>query len=254
MPASGRWKMVDNLRRTLSPIMCLLALMAGWLLPFDAAGVLDDLCRGHARAAQFVPVLAGIAPRHAGLSQRIHFKTVMSDFRLALLQSLLIITLLAHQAWLMGDAITSTLVRLFITRRDLLEWTPSAQPVPAEPGSGGQRRRGSADRAVVRAGLAGPAHRRERERRRPGSERLAMPAPAGRRSRRGRSEGAGRSAVPRPRPRTARAQGGPGGGFLQAGSPERAAPEARPARPAGTAAARGRVENQTVCDVTPPAR
>ena len=37
MPASGRWKMVDNLRRTLSPMTCLLALMAGWLLPFDAA-------------------------------------------------------------------------------------------------------------------------------------------------------------------------------------------------------------------------
>ena len=127
MPASGRWKMVDNLRRTLSPITCLLALMAGWLLPFDAAVIWTIFVVATLVLPSFVPALAGIAPRHAGLSQRIHFKTVMSDFRLALLQSLLIITLLAHQAWLMGDAITSTLVRLFITRRDLLEWTPSAQ-------------------------------------------------------------------------------------------------------------------------------
>ena len=51
----------------------------------------------------------------------------MSDFRLACLQSLLIIAFLAHQAWLMGDAIIRTLFRLFITRRDLLEWTPAAQ-------------------------------------------------------------------------------------------------------------------------------
>ena len=127
MPASGRWKMVDNLRRTLSPITCLLALMAGWLLPFDAAVIWTIFVVATLVLPSFVPALAGIAPRHAGLSQRIHFKTVMSDFRLALLQSLLIVTLLAHQAWLMGDAITSTLVRLFITRRDLLEWTPSAQ-------------------------------------------------------------------------------------------------------------------------------
>ena len=28
----------------------------------------------------------------------------------------------------MGDAITRTLLRLFITRHDLLEWTPAARP------------------------------------------------------------------------------------------------------------------------------
>ena len=34
---------------------------------------------------------------------------------------------LAHQAWLMSDAIIRTLFRLFITRHDLLEWTPAGQ-------------------------------------------------------------------------------------------------------------------------------
>ena len=36
------------------------------------------------------------------------------------------IVLVAHQAWLMGDAILRTLVRLTITRRRLLEWVPAA--------------------------------------------------------------------------------------------------------------------------------
>ena len=40
---------------------------------------------------------------------------------------LLIVTLLAHQAWLMADAVLRTLFRLFITRRNLLQWTPAAQ-------------------------------------------------------------------------------------------------------------------------------
>ena len=36
------------------------------------------------------------------------------------------IVFLAHQAWLMGDAILRTLVRLTVTRRHLLEWVPAA--------------------------------------------------------------------------------------------------------------------------------
>jgi cyclic beta-1,2-glucan synthetase len=127
MPASGRWKMIDNLRRTLSPLTCLLALLAGWLLPFDAAVVWTLFVLGTIVLPSFIPALAGVLPRHAGLSLRYHFKAVAADFRLACLQSLLITTFLAHQAWMMGDAIIRTLFRLFVTRRNLLEWTPAAQ-------------------------------------------------------------------------------------------------------------------------------
>ncbi len=127
MPARGRWKMIDNLRRTLSPMTCLLALLVGWVLPFNAAVVWTLFVLGMIILPSFVPAVAGIAPRHAGLSLRSHFRAVGSDFRLALLQSLLITTFLAHQAWLMGDAILRTLLRLFVSRRNLLEWTPAAQ-------------------------------------------------------------------------------------------------------------------------------
>ena len=37
LPAIGRWKMLDNLRRTLSAPVAVLALLAGWTAPFDAA-------------------------------------------------------------------------------------------------------------------------------------------------------------------------------------------------------------------------
>ena len=39
----------------------------------------------------------------------------------------LTVTLLAHQAWLMTDAIVRTLCRVYVTRRKLLEWTTAAQ-------------------------------------------------------------------------------------------------------------------------------
>ena len=130
MPASGRWKMVDNLRRTLSPITCLLALMAGWLLPFDAAVIWTIFVAGDARAAQFRAGSGGAraAPSRAS-SLRIHFRACASDFRLALLFSRCSSsTFLAHQAWLMGDAITRTLFRLFITRRNLLSGPRPRRP------------------------------------------------------------------------------------------------------------------------------
>src|ERR1019366_9521163 len=37
IPAVGRWKMLDNLRRTLSAPAAVLALLAGWTLSFHAA-------------------------------------------------------------------------------------------------------------------------------------------------------------------------------------------------------------------------
>ena len=39
IPAIGRWKMLDNLRRTLSAPAAVLALLAGWTLPFEAAAI-----------------------------------------------------------------------------------------------------------------------------------------------------------------------------------------------------------------------
>src|SRR6185503_804832 len=41
MPAIGRWKMLDNLRRTVSAPAAILAFLAGWTLPIDAAAGRD---------------------------------------------------------------------------------------------------------------------------------------------------------------------------------------------------------------------
>ena len=58
---------------------------------------------------------------------RSHLRALGTDLRLAFAQWALVVTFLGHQAWLMGDAIVRTLVRLLVTRRHLLEWVPAAQ-------------------------------------------------------------------------------------------------------------------------------
>jgi cyclic beta-1,2-glucan synthetase len=132
--AMGRWKMLDNLRRTLSAPSCMLALLAGLAMPFGVAGVWMGFVLLTIVLPPLIPVFAAILPRRAGVTPRSHLGALGADLRIALAQAVLGITFLAHQAWLMGDAIVRTLVRLFVTRRHLLEWVPAAQAT-SDPGS-----------------------------------------------------------------------------------------------------------------------
>jgi cyclic beta-1,2-glucan glucanotransferase len=128
IPSIGRWKMMDNLRRTLSAPAAFLALLAGWtLLPFASAAVWSGFVLSTIAMPALLPFLAGIVPRRLGISKRSHVRAVGTDLALALSQIAFQVTLLAHQAWLMTDAIARTLFRLFVTRRRLLEWFTAAQ-------------------------------------------------------------------------------------------------------------------------------
>ena len=54
-------------------------------------------------------------------------RAVGTDLVFAVSHVALAVTLLAHQAWLMTDAIVRTLCRVYVTRRKLLEWMTAAQ-------------------------------------------------------------------------------------------------------------------------------
>jgi cyclic beta-1,2-glucan synthetase len=127
IPFIGRWKMLDNLRRTLSAPAIYVALLAGWLLPLNAAVVWTAFVVATFAIPAFIPAFVGVIPRRFGLSQQRHWYMVGADFALASLQLALLITLVASQAWLMADAILRTLFRLFVRRRKLLEWVTAAQ-------------------------------------------------------------------------------------------------------------------------------
>jgi cyclic beta-1,2-glucan synthetase len=125
--AIGRLKMLDNLRRSASAPTVVLALIAGLSLSLQPSIIWIAFILATLALPPMLPVFAGLAPRRSDVALRGHLSALGADLRLALLQTALIITFLAHQAWLMGDAVLRTLVRLTITRRHLLEWTPAAQ-------------------------------------------------------------------------------------------------------------------------------
>jgi cyclic beta-1,2-glucan synthetase len=127
VPLIGRWKMLDNLRRTLLAPATLFALVIGWTLPLRAAAIWTAFVLATIAVPNLPALLAGVIPRRRGLSMRSHLRALFEELRLALSLTLLLLVLVAHQAWIMCDAIGRTLVRLLLTRRHLLEWVTTAQ-------------------------------------------------------------------------------------------------------------------------------
>jgi cyclic beta-1,2-glucan synthetase len=127
IPAISRWKMLDNLRRTLSAPAAFLTLIAGWTLPFASPVIWTAFVLAAIAIPPLLPVLTGLIPHRRGISKRSHLRAVGTDLVLAVSQIGLTVALLAHQAWLMTDAIVRTLFRVYVTRRKLLEWVTAAQ-------------------------------------------------------------------------------------------------------------------------------
>ncbi len=127
IPADSRWKMIDNLRRSLVAPASFLLAVASWTLPGVSAWLWTALFLGSVAVPAIIPVFDGLIPQREGISKRSHLRALADDIRVALSQTLLAVSMLAYQAWLMADAVVRTLARLYVTKRNLLEWLPAAQ-------------------------------------------------------------------------------------------------------------------------------
>ncbi|MGH7893857.1 MAG: glucoamylase family protein, partial [Candidatus Binatia bacterium] len=142
MPGIARWKMVDNLRRTLSAPAAMLTMVAGWIVPGASAVAWTSFVLVAMVLPALLPALAELVSPRAGMSKRTYVRAVAHALALGGSQFAFHVTFLAHQASLMVDAILRTLVRLTVTRRTMLEWVTAAR---AKAGlgleSGGEYRR-----------------------------------------------------------------------------------------------------------------
>jgi cyclic beta-1,2-glucan synthetase len=125
--ALGRWKMLDNLRRSLSAPAALLTLVAAWSVPHAPTTEWLLLVIGALATPSLLALIDGLSYRRAIVTSRSHFKRIAQDILQAIEQCMLSLALLAHHAWLMSDAIARALFRMRVTRRRLLEWTTAAQ-------------------------------------------------------------------------------------------------------------------------------
>ncbi|MBC7712312.1 MAG: hypothetical protein H7177_03180, partial [Rhizobacter sp.] len=122
----GRWKMFDNLRRSLLTPMTFLLLVTlfcireinttPWLLV-----ILASLSVPH-----LLPFLTGLFAYQKKVPFVVQTRSLFEDLLLGISRFILNIVFLPYQSWILIDAIVRTCVRLFFTKRKLLEWTTSA--------------------------------------------------------------------------------------------------------------------------------
>jgi cyclic beta-1,2-glucan synthetase len=124
----SKWKIFDNLRRSLVPLALMLLLLYGWTIStaplfwtFIVLGII------------FLPAVLHFIwqlvrkPDDALFVQHLIYTT--NSLRDYFTQQLIIFVCLPYEAFVNADAILKTIWRLLVTRRKLLQWSPYANQV-----------------------------------------------------------------------------------------------------------------------------
>src|SRR4030095_4423135 len=117
LPIIGRWKILDNLRRSLVSPTLLALLVAGWTMLPGPRSFWTMAVMGVA-ASQLLPVIGRllVGPARAQ-SLPVFVRNLRHDAATALAQIFLSLTFLAFHAFDTAHAIGVTLVRLVVTKR-----------------------------------------------------------------------------------------------------------------------------------------
>ncbi len=123
--ALSRWKILDNLRRTLVPIAVLVLLFGGWLVPGAALATTLIVL-----AIWLVPGLLAALTALLRAPDEVPWGPyaggVLRTLGRQLVREAVGVASLPHDAWLGTDAILRTGARVWVTGRNLLEWRTAA--------------------------------------------------------------------------------------------------------------------------------
>ena len=118
----SRWKIFDNLRRSIVEPAQLALLVAGWTVLPGSVARWTLIALGALAAPWIVVLIIAVLHPPPGRSWRAYYGAVARDAATSAQQVGLAIVFLVHQAVTSVDAVARTLWRLFVTRRDLLAW------------------------------------------------------------------------------------------------------------------------------------
>jgi cyclic beta-1,2-glucan synthetase len=121
-----RWKILDNLRRSLVPPSIVGLLVVAWLVPGSVPWIWTTLALAIVALPLILLLATSLFTMAGSGSWKLKFRDLLEKLRFTGGQSLLSIIFLAEQARLATDAIVRTLLRLSVTRRNLLEWETAA--------------------------------------------------------------------------------------------------------------------------------
>ncbi len=136
----GRWKIFDNLRRSVLSLALMVVLLAGYLQAFgnsDAASpawfVLAVLL---VVACPIIFFLIGQVSRLPHFSRRYrYYMTLLRGAAVVIYRSLVQFALLPKEAWMYTDAIVRSCYRMLFSHKNLLNWVPSDEAAKSTKGT-----------------------------------------------------------------------------------------------------------------------
>ncbi|HEV7929880.1 MAG TPA: glucoamylase family protein, partial [Nitrosospira sp.] len=124
LSALSRWKLLDNLRRSLVPAALLLLVLLGWMVltepAFWTAVVIAVLV-----VPAVTALVSELSSKPVEVPWRQHLIIISRTAKRNFAQAIFTLASLPYDAYFSLDAIWRTHVRLLVTRRRLLEWNPS---------------------------------------------------------------------------------------------------------------------------------
>ncbi len=125
LSALSRWKIFDNLRRSLVPAGLMLLLLGGWLFIPESAGLATLVVLAILLVPGLLAVLVDVFRKSVDLPLAMHLGGLVRSGARQLGQILLTLAFLPYDAYISVDAVGRTLLRLLVTHRRLLEWQTS---------------------------------------------------------------------------------------------------------------------------------
>jgi hypothetical protein len=123
----SRWKIVDNLRRSLTEFAFFLLLLCGWFV-FPGKALYWTLATVVAMSfPTYVQFFTSMVRAARAGTLRADWGDIVSDFGNAQLAFLFRVALLLHQSLVTLDAVVRTIVRMAVTRKRLLQWETAAE-------------------------------------------------------------------------------------------------------------------------------
>ncbi|HEY0671580.1 MAG TPA: hypothetical protein VGD27_04900, partial [Longimicrobiales bacterium] len=123
----SRWKIFDNLRRSLVEAAQLALLISAWTILPGSPLTWTAIAVGAIAAPWIASLLLAVLRPPLDKSWLAYYSAVGRDARTSLQQLALTLAFLPHQAFISLDAVTRSLWRSYVSKRHLLEWQTASR-------------------------------------------------------------------------------------------------------------------------------
>jgi len=126
-PISGlsRWKILDNLRRSVMPLAQILLLLIGWVI-LQPVWFWTSLVVGIILVPPMLISGADLLGKPAELPLGLHLRTSINSIGRRIAQAVLSLMFMPYETYISVDAILKVIARTALTHRHLLEWNSSS--------------------------------------------------------------------------------------------------------------------------------